>query len=266
MILSMVENLQTRIMTYMKDNNALVSIVMPAYNCSNFIRITLDSVLAQDYTNWEVIVVDDCSTDNTADVIKEYASRDARIKYNKTEVNSGAAISRNTAVDLATGKYMAFLDSDDVWYPKKLSKQINFMEQNNYNFTCTNYDKIDMQGNPVSGVRKVRKKSNYNELLIHTIGNSTVIYNIEQLGKTKIPNIRKRNDYIMWIKVIKKAGHVYGLSETLTSYRIVKGSLSRNKLTLFKYHWRIYREMEHLSIIKSIYVLAAITIKKILRF
>lgn len=233
----------------------LVSIIMPAYNIGNFISITIDSVIAQTYQNWELIIVDDCSTDNTADVIKFYMLKEPRIKYYKLEKNSGAAIARNRAVDLATGKYLAFLDSDDVWFPDKLSKQINFMKINNYNFTCTSYNKIDEEGNDLNHIIKARVKIDYETLLKKSVGNSTVIYNAEKLGKFKIPDIQKRNDYVMWLKVIKKAKYIYGMEETLSSHRIRTGSLSRKKTDLVGYHWEVYRKIENLSLIKSSYLI-----------
>lgn len=189
---------------------ALVSIVMPAYNCEDFIGITLDSVINQTYQNWEVIVVDDCSTDNTAKLVQEYVKKDNRIKYHKLDKNSGAAVARNKAVDLANGKYMAFLDSDDVWFPEKLTKQIGYMEENAYTFTCTSYTKIDEEGEYLGRTIGVRKQSDYNDILKKNPGNSTVVYNTEEIGKVKIPNIRKRNDYVMWLSVVKKAGKLYG--------------------------------------------------------
>ena len=154
---------------------ALVSVIIPAYNCADYLDITLDSVTNQTYKNWEVIVVDDCSTDNTAEVVQKYIKKDERIKYHKLDKNSGAAVARNTAVKLAQGKYMAFLDSDDVWFPEKLSKQISFMEEKNYLFTCTSYTKIDEEGKYLNRTIGVRKKSNYNDILKKNPGNSTVI-------------------------------------------------------------------------------------------
>ncbi len=244
----------------------LVSIIMPAYNCGDYIGIALDSVIAQTYQNWEVIVVDDCSTDNTAEIVKNYMSKDPRIKYYRLDKNSGAAVARNKAIELARGKYIAFLDSDDVWFPEKLSKQIGFMSQHGYTFTCTSYTKIDEQGNYLNRTIKARVKSNYNDILKRSPGNSTVVYNAEVLGKFKIPDIRKRNDYVMWLQVIKKAKLLYGIEEPLSCHRIRKGSLSRNKLSLVGYHWKVYREIEQLSLLKSIYLivyLAIVTIFKL---
>lgn len=233
----------------------LVSIIMPAYNCGDFIGITLDSVINQSYKNWEVIVVDDCSTDNTADVVQEYIKKDNRIKYHKLEKNSGAAVARNKAVDLAAGKYMAFLDSDDVWFPEKLTKQIGFMEENDYGFTCTSYTKIDEQGEYLNRTIVAQPKRDYDGVLKTCPGNSTVIYNAKKLGKFKIPDIKKRNDYVMWLSVVKKAGMLYGMEEPLASHRIRNGSLSKKKANLVGYHWKVYREIENLSLLKSSYLI-----------
>lgn len=229
----------------------LVSVIIPTFNCADFIGITLDSVIAQTYQNWEIIIVDDGSTDNTCDVVNSYIAKESRIKYYKMNKNSGAALARNKAVELARGKYIAFLDSDDVWFPNKLTKQINFMKENNYLFTCTSYTKIDEQGKFLNKVVKVNDKSDYNGILKRNPGNSTVIYNADKLGKFLIPDIRKRNDYVMWLQVIKKARTLYGITEPLSSHRIRSGSLSRNKFSLVQYHWKVYRDIEKLSIIKS---------------
>lgn len=237
------------------QTDSLVSIIMPAYNCSDFVGITLDSIIAQTYQNWEVIVVDDCSTDNTAEVVKDYMKRESRIKFHKLDKNSGAAIARNKAIDMANGKYMAFLDSDDVWVAEKLQKQISFMKNNDYNFTCTSYTKIDEQGNYLNKTIKAKNKSAYNDLLKTCPGNSTVIYDAEKLGKYKIPNIKKRNDYVMWLQVIKKEKYLYGLDEPLGSHRIRGGAISSNKPSLLGFHWKVYREIEHLSLIKSSYLI-----------
>lgn len=233
----------------------LVSIIMPAYNCGNFIGITLDSVINQSYNNWEVIVVDDCSTDNTADVVQEYITKENRIKYHKLEKNSGAAVARNKAIDLATGKYMAFLDSDDVWFPEKLTKQIGFMEANNYGFTCTSYTKIDEQGEYLNRTIVAQPRRDYDGVLKTCPGNSTVIYNAEKLGKFMIPDIKKRNDYVMWLQVIKKEKYLYGIEEPLGSHRIRTEGISSNKKSLVGYHWKVYREIENLSLLKSSYLI-----------
>lgn len=246
-------------------NEELVSVIIPAYNCEDFVGATLDSVIAQTYQNWEAILVDDCSTDNTAEIIKKYAFKDSRIKYHKLKENSGAAVSRNTAVELANGKYLAFLDSDDLWFSKKLEKQIAFMKEKGNVFSCTSYTKIDEQGNYLGKTINVNNKYTYKELLKKNCGNSTVIYDAEAVGKVKIPNIRKRNDYVMWLQVIKKAKYLHGIDEPLGCHRIRTGSLSRNKFSLVGYHWKVYREIEKLSLFQSSYLVVYWIIAAVLK-
>lgn len=147
-------------------NSSLVSIIMPTYNCAKFIEESIESVLSQTYKNWELIIVDDCSNDNTEDIVKRYCETDDRIKYLKLDVNSGAAIARNKGIEQARGKYIAFLDSDDLWMDGKLEKQISFMEENNYNFTCTDYMQIDESGKPNGVIIKCKKKVDYNGVLL----------------------------------------------------------------------------------------------------
>lgn len=242
-------------MSYNIKNESLVSIIIPTYNSEAFIADTLNSVINQTYNNWEIIIINDCSTDGTFTIIKKYMENDSRIKYHSLDKNSGAAVSRNKAVSLSNGKYIAFLDSDDIWFPDKLSKQISFMESNDYLFTCTSYSKIDEKGNELNRTIGVKKQSNYHDVLKKNPGNSTVIYNAEALGRVYIPNIRKRNDYVMWLKVVKKAGNLYGLEETLASHRIRNGSLSSKKANLVGYHWKVYRSIENLSVFKSTYLI-----------
>lgn len=237
----------------------LVSIIMPLYNASNYIGNTIKCIQAQTYCNWELIVVDDLSTDNSAELVSKFASQDSRIKLFKQNKNQGAAMARNRAVKESNGKFLAFLDSDDIWVPDKLTRQINFMKTNNQSFTCSYYGKIDEDGNNLHYTVKAKRIVTYNRLLLHNIGNSTVIYNKEVLGKTYIPNIRKRNDYLMWLTVIKKAQRIICIPEVLTFHRLRAESLSSKKMSLFKYHWLIYRKYEKLSLLKSISVLGIIS-------
>ncbi len=230
--------------------NELVSIIMPTYNCAKFIKETIESVLNQTYENWELVIVDDCSNDNTEEIVESF--NDKRIKYHKLEKNSGAAVARTTAMKMATGNYMAFLDSDDLWKKEKLEKQLEFMKKNNYNFTCTAYEQIDEEGNKLNKVIKTKKKANYNRILLDCpVGNSTVMYNVDNLGKFEVPNIRKRNDDALWLQILKKEKFIYGMPDVLMEYRIRNNSISSNKLSLIKYHWQLYREIEHLSVIRS---------------
>lgn len=229
-----------------------VSIITPTYNCARFIGETIESVINQTYQDWEMIIVDDCSSDNTEEIVKKYSKDDNRIKYVKLEQNSGAAMARNKAMELATGKYMAFLDSDDIWTKDKLDKQIKFMEKNNYNITCTKYEQIDEIGQSLNKFIKVKNKVDYNGVLLTCpVGNSTVMYNVETLGKFEVPNIRKRNDDALWLQMLKKEKYIYGMNDILMKYRIRSNSISSNKVDLVKYHWYLYRKIENLSILRS---------------
>lgn len=230
----------------------LVSIITPTYNCAQFIARTLDSVQAQTYGNWEMIIVDDRSQDNTKEIVQAYMAKDPRIQYHLLPVNSGAAVARTTAMELAKGQYMAFLDSDDIWMPQKLERQIQWMEENGYAFSCTAYEQIDEDDNLLNRTIKTIKKTDYNRLLLDCpVGNSSVIYNVEKMGKFQVPNIRKRNDDALWLQMLKKEKYIWGMPEVLMQYRIRQNSISSNKLKVIKYHWVLYREIEHLSVIRS---------------
>lgn len=232
----------------------LISIIMPTYNCAKFIEETIKSIQAQTYNSWELIIVDDCSTDNTKEIVERYIKSDTRIKYNCLEKNSGAAVARTTAMNLANGEYMAFCDSDDIWTNNKLEKQLAFMKKNNYYFTCTAYEQIDENSNSLGKIIKPKEKCNYNRLLLDCpVGNSTVMYNVKEMGKFEVPNIRKRNDDALWLQMLKKEKYIYGMPDVLMKYRIRKNSISSNKFKVIKYHWILYRNVEHLSIPRSLF-------------
>ena len=231
--------------------NDLVSIIMPSYNTGRFIKETIESVLAQSYPVWELIIVDDCSTDNTDDVVNQYLA-DERIRYIKNDTNSGAAVSRNRALREAKGKWIAFLDSDDLWEPDKLQKQISFMRDNGYHFSYTNYIEIDEEskanGKSVTGPKRISKHGMYNYCWM---GCLTVMYNAEKVGLIQIADIKKNNDYAMWLKVCKKA-NCYLLDETLARYRKRSGSISNHGyMKLIKWHYKLYREAENKNPISS---------------
>ena len=232
----------------------LVSVITPTYNCGKFIGATIASVQNQDYNNWEMIIVDDCSQDETKNIVTEIAAKDDRIKYFCLEKNSGAAVARSKAMQLANGEYIAFLDSDDLWVPNKLTSQLAFMKDNGYAFTCTAYEQIDENGELLGKVIKTISKTDYNRLLLDCpVGNSTVVYSVKQMGKFEVPNIRKRNDDALWLKMLKKEQYIYGMQDVLMQYRIRSGSISNNKLKVIKYHWILYREIEHLGVLRSLF-------------
>ncbi|MFW3587250.1 glycosyltransferase family 2 protein [Vagococcus fluvialis] len=235
---------------------SLVSIIMPAYNAEKYIVESINSVVSQTYKNWELIICEDCSTDRTMSIILEFQKNNKKIMVLKNKENCGAAASRNKAIEKANGEFIAFLDSDDTWLNEKLTTQINYMNNNNYDFTCTYYNKIDSTGQDLNKIIKYKKTAVFSDLLKESPGNSTVIYNAKKLGKFFIPKIKKRNDYLMWFQVIKKSNEINCLQEVLSSHRLVENSLSSSKRTLVKYHWRIYKRELGLGYIKSSYYCA----------
>jgi teichuronic acid biosynthesis glycosyltransferase TuaG len=244
--------------------NGLVSVITPTYNCAAFIGETIEAVLAQTYKNWEMIIVDDQSKDNTKEVVKQYS--DPRIKYKKLEKNSGAAVARTEAMRLAEGQYMAFCDSDDLWMPEKLKCQLDFMNTHGYAFSCTAYEQIDETGKALNKVIQTRKKCNYNRMLLDCpVGNSTVMYDVSQMGKFEVPNIRKRNDDALWLQMLKKEKYIWGMPDVLMKYRIRRNSISSNKLKVIKYHWILYREIEHLSVLRSFFHIGYWCVIKLLK-
>lgn len=244
----------------------LISIITPTYNCGEFIAETIESVLKQTYKNWEMIIVDDCSTDNTNEIVNTYIAKDKRIKYYCLKKNSGAAIARTKAIDLAKGSYIAFLDSDDIWLPNKLEYQLFTMKKNNWNFTCTDYEQVDENGKKLNKVIKSVKKTDYNRLLLDCpVGNSTVMYNAKKLGKFTVPNIRKRNDDALWLQMLKKEKYIYGIDMILMQYRVRSNSISSNKIQLIKYHWFLYRDIEHLGKLRSIFHICLWCVIKVFR-
>lgn len=233
--------------------NELVSIIMPSYNTANYIEASIESVRHQTYENWELIIVDDCSSDNTDEVVKPLLS-DARIRYLKNEQNSGAAVSRNRALREAKGKWIAFLDSDDLWLPEKLEKQVAFMEQNGYHFSYTNYEEINMAGEKtgvrVTGPKKITKTGMFNYCWP---GCLTVMYDAEAVGLIQIADIKKNNDYAMWLKVCRKAD-CYLLDECLAQYRKGRaGSVSTHSVkTMVGWHYKLFREAEGFGLVQSV--------------
>lgn len=236
----------------MKDCG-LVSVIMPSYNTEKYIAESIRSVQNQTYQNWELIIVDDCSPDNTDEVVKPYLT-DTRIKYFKNEKNSGAAVSRNRALREAKGKWMAFLDSDDLWRSEKLEKQIDFMNNNGYHFSYTNYSEIDVEGKrngiTVTGPKKITKTGFFNYCWP---GCLTVMYDRDVVGLIQIADIKKNNDYAMWLKVCRKTD-CYLLDEDLALYRRGRaGSVSTHSIkTMIGWHYKLYREAEAQGILASV--------------
>lgn len=240
----------------------LVSVITPVYNSRQFLSQCIESVQSQTHKHWEHILVDDCSSDDSANIIQSYAQKDHRIVYIKLNENGGAGIARNKAIEMAKGNYIAFLDSDDQWHKEKLIKQMAFMQQSGHYFTFTSYDRIDEQGRSFYKIIRAKPFVTYKMALYkNPIGCLTVMYNVDFLGKEYMPLIRKRQDYALWLKLLKKT-NAYGLDECLSTYRVRSNSISSNKFKLLTYEWKIYREVEGLSWFKSLfYIFSAIFIK-----
>jgi glycosyltransferase involved in cell wall biosynthesis len=231
----------------------LVSIITPSYNSSRFISQTIESVLAQTYQDWEMIIVDDVSPDNSNDIIDEYCKKDSRITLIKLEKNSGPAVARNKAIEEAKGRYIAFLDADDLWHPEKLEKQINFMNENNLALSYASYYIIS-EDNVDLGIFTTKERIDYFDLLkTNSIGCLTAMYDTKLIGKVLMPNIIKKQDYGLWLKILKQIDYAKGLLEPLAYYRLVSNSVSSNKVDGIKYIWKIFRDVEKLNIFQSFY-------------
>lgn len=236
-------------------NEPLVSIITPVYNAERFLSDTIKSVQNQTYKNWEMLLVDDCSKDNSAQTIKEFQKYDDRIKYIKLEKNSGASVSRNTGIKNAKGRFIAFVDSDDIWKPEKLEVQVKYMLENNLGFTFTSYRYMKEDGELTNKVAKAPSKINYNGLLKNTIiGCSTVVIDTDIVEYFEMPLVRRGQDTATWLQILRKEKYAYGIDKDLVYYRLVGESLSSNKIIALKRTWNTYRNVEKLGLIKSSYV------------
>lgn len=232
----------------------LVSIIIPVYNAEKFLNDTIKTVLEQTYSNFELILINDCSTDNSVNIIKKH--KDKRIVFINNAENSGVAITRNNGIKVAKGRYICFLDADDLWDKKKLEKQIHFMNENNVAFSFTGYEFANEKGIPMSKKVYVPNKISYKQALKNTtIWTSTVMFDMKKLSKNDIymPNIRRGQDTATWWGVLKKVDYAYGLNEILSFYRRSNNSLSSNKFIALKRTWNLYRNIEHLNIFYSLY-------------
>lgn len=233
--------------------NDLVSILTPTYNTEKFIRATLESVQNQTYKNWEMILVDDASTDQTVSVIEEFVQNDSRIKLFKLDKNSGNGFARNAALDKASGKYIAYLDSDDLWCSDKLEKQIQFLKTNNLHFTFSYYDSIDEEGNSLKRMVESPNPLTYKQLFFcNYVGNLTAIYDVEYFGKIKLESSEKRQDWRIWLTILKQIKTAEAIPEPLAFYRIRKNSISSSKFKLIKHNFGVYREFHGYNLVFSI--------------
>ncbi|MDX7949437.1 glycosyltransferase family 2 protein [Aeromonas caviae] len=235
----------------------LVSIITATFNSKKYIMDTYNSIIKQTYTNWEWIVTDDCSTDDTYEILKSISACDSRVKVFLNGVNSGAAVSRNNCLDHASGLFISFLDSDDLWEPAKLESQVDFINKTNVNFCFTSYAVINESGfsigitvddqdlNSVSYQDMLKKKA--------TLGCSTVMIRRSFINDKRMPLLRTGQDYAFWLSLLKEGELAYLLRKPLTQYRITPGSISRNKIKKCKRQWEIYRIEEKLGLLMSLY-------------
>lgn len=237
------------------EKRPLVSVIMPTYNCAKYIAEAIQSVIDQTMPDWEIQIADDASTDNTQDVLKPYLEKYPRIHYTRLDKNNGAAAARAAALARANGKYVAFLDSDDLWYPEKLEKQIAYMQRTGYSFSCTGYEWLDMNGRKKGITLIPPAKTDYKKMvrLSCPIGNLTVMYDQDQLGKQTYPRVGRCEDMALWLRLLKQTPGCGGMTDILAGYRIREGSASRKKLSLAKYIWQIYRDCEGKSVLYSCY-------------
>lgn len=234
--------------------SALVSIITPLYNSEQFVSETIKSIINQTYKNWELILVDDCSTDSTLKIIKPFLEQYSNIRVFKNTTNEGAAVSRNKGIKNASGDYIAFLDADDLWLPEKLEKQLKFMQTHDIDVCFSSYTLIDESGKPLHKLVKALPVLSYNKLLkSNYVGNLTGIYCSRTLGKITSPNLRKRQDWLLWLEAINASDKAAkSIQEPLALYRIREGSMSSNKFNLLKYNYWVYKKGLGFSTLKSI--------------
>lgn len=241
------------IVNNMKPN---VSIITPSFNNEAYIEKTIESVRNQTYTNWEMIIVDDCSEDHTCEIVERVSKVDSRVHLIRQETNVGAGMARNVSLNKSTGRFIAYLDADDIWYPEKLEKQVVFMLENHCGFSCTSYEVVNNDGVPLNKYVRMLPKIDYKGFLknnlLQTVG---IMVDMEIVDKSclEMPDMRRRQDAATWLQVLKSGNECYGLDEILAQYRRTEKSLSSNKIKAVKGIWHLYREIEHLSILFSCY-------------
>jgi glycosyltransferase involved in cell wall biosynthesis len=243
----------------------LVSIITPLYNASNWLEATVNSVLSQTVKDWEMIIVDDCSSDNSYELACKLSEQDKRIKVFQLKKNAGAAAARNKAISEAKGRYIAFLDSDDLWFPQKLEVQLNFMKDKDIAFSYSGYEKIDENG-AVFDVVSVPNKLSYKDLLkTNYIGCLTAIYDTQKIKKVLMPINTKREDFATWLLILKKIDYAHSCNTTLAQYRVYAYQSSASKMKMAKENWYLYRNIEQLSLLSSCYYFFHYSIRGILR-
>jgi len=227
---------------------------MPCYNAERYIAQSIESVLAQSYTNWELLITDDGSTDNSVEIIKKYCNQDDRISLAASNKNQGTAVARNCSIERSKGRFVAFLDSDDVWKSNKLERQAGYMLEHDVAFTYSSYQLIDAEGKSMNRTIKDAGVIDYKKYLRNTvIGCGTVVLDRDKTGYFTSPIIKTSQDMALWLSILKKGFKAYPVPGPLLEYRVTAGSATSNKLKAACDVWRVYRRIEKLSMIKSMY-------------
>jgi teichuronic acid biosynthesis glycosyltransferase TuaG len=237
--------------------SALVSIITPSFNSAKFIAETIQSVQHQTHQNWEMIIVDDGSFDETEHIVRSIIEKDERIQFYKLTQNSGPAVARNTGIEKASGKYMTFIDADDIWFPTFIENSITTIDETGIPFVFSSYKRANEQLEFVYSDFIVPHKVSYSDILkSNSISCLTAFVEIQKLGKKYMPLIRKRQDMGLWLNYLKLVPFAHGIQETQAIYRIRENSLSRKKSDLIKYQWQFYRNVEKLNIFQSLYYMS----------
>ncbi|NIF83324.1 glycosyltransferase family 2 protein [Comamonas sp. Tr-654] len=252
-------------MSFDNISRPLVSVITPAFNSENYINEAIDSVLSQTYKEIELIVVDDCSSDRTQSIVEEYIRLDDRVKYIRMQSNCGVAEARNNGIRLARGRFIAFLDSDDIWYPEKIERQVKFMQEKSVSLTFCAYEKINEHG-VVFGEVSVPAKVGYSQLLkTCVIGCLTAMYDVNKLGKVYMPLNTRREDFATWLSILKKIDYAFGSQEVLAKYRVYSLQSSSKKMKMAAENWNLYRNIEKLGFLKSAYYFSHYAVKGLCR-
>lgn len=246
----------------------LISIVVPVYNASRFLDETIKTVLDQTYEDWELVFIDDCSTDNSQEIIKQYMKKDKRIKYFRQEQNGGPALARNKGIDESKGNFLCFLDADDLWDKDKLEKQLNFMIEKQVAFSYTSYEFATFDGTKTGKKVIAKEKMNYKQILKNNIISTiTVMFNLDLIDKEliKMPDLKYVEDTATWFKILRNGFIAYGISDVYSYYRRTSNTESSNKFKTQKRLWNLYRKEEKMGFFRSLYTLCVKNINAIKR-
>ncbi len=234
------------------ESQPLVSVIMPSFNAEKYIAASIESVLQQTYGNWELIITDDCSSDRTPEIAQSYSEQDHRINFVVAKQHSGIAQTRNQSIARAKGRFMAFIDNDDLWVPNKLEKQVDFILKHGFAFVYSAYELINEDGTPKGKTIQTAGVINYNKYLRNTIiGSGTIMLDLEKTGSLQMPNNATSDDMALWCKILKDGHNAYPMKEVLMKYRVRNNSASANKLKAAKDVWLVYRKQEKLPFFRA---------------